>query len=224
MTTNNVFSDRLTAVREERGIKRQKAADDLGITRASLEYYEKGMRKPDTEMLLRICKYYKISADYLLGLSNAQITATDDKQLKTVCDYTGLNELSVKTLHEIEEYRLLSVFNKLLNNYILVDMANAAAEYWQKLGRINEYIKSALEDDGIQELVYHSLDEMKRECEYCLSSEMAHVEVLITKMADNRLKEYNRLYEIAKKKYNPKDSVYELELQEDDIIRFDNSD
>ena len=98
MTTNSVFSDRLIAVREERGIKRQKAADDLGITRASLEYYEKGMRKPDTEMLLKICEYYEVSADYLLGLSNAQITATDDEQLKTACDYMGVDELTLKIL------------------------------------------------------------------------------------------------------------------------------
>ena len=132
MATNSVFSDRLTAVREERGIKRQKAADDLGITRASLEYYEKGMRKPDTEMLLKICEYYKVSADYLLGLSNAQITATDDEQLKTVCDYTGLSEKSVKGL-KVQRKKGLdyinTVFSFMLENQVFFTIAWKVAEY-----------------------------------------------------------------------------------------------
>ena len=148
MTTNNVFSDRLTAVREERGIKRQKAADDLGITRASLEYYEKGMRKPDSEMLLRICKYYKISADYLLGLSNAQITATDDEQLKTVCDYTGLSEKSVKglKLHTDKGLDHINVvFKSMLENNIFFSEAWKIAEYQKYRALSMAYLRKAIE-------------------------------------------------------------------------------
>ena len=155
MATNSVFSDRLTIVREERGIKRQKAADDLGITRASLEYYEKGMRKPDTEMLLKICEYYKVSADYLLGLSNAQITATDDEQLKTVCDYTGLSEKSVKGLKDQRNNGLdhiNTVFNSLLENYIFFNEAWKIAEYRKYRALSMAYLRKAIEPfRGIEE-------------------------------------------------------------------------
>ena len=57
----------LVAVREEKGIKRQQAADGIGITRSSLEYYEKGKRTPDAITLQKICDFYNISADYLLS-------------------------------------------------------------------------------------------------------------------------------------------------------------
>lgn len=69
IATREIFAERITELRKERGLKRQQVADDLGITRASLEFYEKGKRKPDIEMTARIAKYYNVSADYLLGLS-----------------------------------------------------------------------------------------------------------------------------------------------------------
>lgn len=49
MNLLDVFSKRLVELREELGDEypRQRVANDLGITRASLEYYEKGMRMPD---------------------------------------------------------------------------------------------------------------------------------------------------------------------------------
>lgn len=148
MATNSVFSNRLTKVREERGIKRQQAADDIGITRASLEYYEKGKRKPDTEILMKLCDYYKVSADYLLGISNAEITATDDEQLKTVCDYTGLSEKSVKGLKLHTDNGLghiNTVFNSMLENNIFFTEAWKIAEYIKYRALSMAYLRKAIE-------------------------------------------------------------------------------
>ena len=148
MATNSVFSNRLTKVREERGIKRQQAADDIGITRASLEYYEKGKRKPDTEILMKLCDYYKVSADYLLGISNAQITATDDEKLKTVCDYTGLSEKSVKGLKLHTDKGLdhiNAVFNSMLENNIFFTEAWKIAEYIKYRALSMAYLRKAIE-------------------------------------------------------------------------------
>lgn len=40
MTTKEILAQRLSQLREEAKIPRQKAADDLGVTRAALEFYE----------------------------------------------------------------------------------------------------------------------------------------------------------------------------------------
>ena len=96
MTEKNVFSERLTQLREDRGLKRQEVADALEISRASLEYYEKGQRKPDIEVAARIAKYYGVSTDYLVGVSAAQVTASENETLKTVCDYLGISEASAE--------------------------------------------------------------------------------------------------------------------------------
>ena len=95
MSTQEIFTERLISLREERGIKRQQLADDLGITRASLEYYEKGKRKPDLEMIVKIAKNLHVSTDYLLGLTQA---ATVDKDIQAICDYTGLSSTAISVL------------------------------------------------------------------------------------------------------------------------------
>lgn len=86
MATIDVFPKRLTDLRKNKGLKRQQVADDLGITRASLEYYEKGKRKPDIEMTAKIAKYFQVSVDYLLGLSDVP------KNRLEYSDYVGLSK------------------------------------------------------------------------------------------------------------------------------------
>lgn len=90
------FGQIITKLREDSLQKRQETADALGISRASLEYYEKDKRKPDIEVLTKIADYYHVSADYLLGRTNAKTT---DKDVQFVCEYTGLSDESVAVLH-----------------------------------------------------------------------------------------------------------------------------
>lgn len=63
------FSKRLTLLRKEKGITQKQAAQDLGISQALLSHYEKGIRECGLEFVAKACEYYKVSADYLLGLS-----------------------------------------------------------------------------------------------------------------------------------------------------------
>lgn len=62
----NTFGKRLIELRENKNLSRQKVADDLGISRASLEYYEKGKRTPDIETLLKLANYFEVTCDYLI--------------------------------------------------------------------------------------------------------------------------------------------------------------
>ena len=94
------FADNITALRKKQNKKRQEVADDLGISRSSLEYYEKNKRKPDIEVLTKIADYYNVSADYLLGRTNAETT---DKDLRFICEYTGLSENAISTLCELHD-------------------------------------------------------------------------------------------------------------------------
>lgn len=78
------FSDRLKELRGNRSL--QEVADAIGISRVSLGYYETGSRKPDIEMLYKICKYYNVSSDYLIGidtdLSDYEMLKKENEQLK----------------------------------------------------------------------------------------------------------------------------------------------
>ena len=87
-----VFSKRL---KQLRGNKSQDdVAKDIGISRGALSYYEKGERNPDINILSSIAKYYNVSADYLLGLSDTPTLSVEEK---AICDTIGLSKNSGKS-------------------------------------------------------------------------------------------------------------------------------
>ena len=63
----SAFAKKLGALRRDRGLSQRRAATDLGISQALLSHYENDAREPKLEFVARICDYYDVSADYLLG-------------------------------------------------------------------------------------------------------------------------------------------------------------
>ena len=61
------FSRTLSLLRRERGVSQRTAAQDLGISQALLSHYENGIREPGLAFVVKVCGYYHVSADYLLG-------------------------------------------------------------------------------------------------------------------------------------------------------------
>lgn len=50
----------------------QELANALETTQAQYWKYENGKQEPTVRVIIKLCKYYKISADYLLGLDEEQ--------------------------------------------------------------------------------------------------------------------------------------------------------
>ena len=68
-----IFQSRLKAIREETGFTQQKIADEIGISRTSINRYENGERQPDLESIGKIAEFYSISIDWLFGLGKREI-------------------------------------------------------------------------------------------------------------------------------------------------------
>ena len=64
------FNDKLKQLRLERDLPQNQVAETLWITRAAYANYEQGIREPSYEILKRICLFFEVSADYLLGLED----------------------------------------------------------------------------------------------------------------------------------------------------------
>lgn len=64
------FSDKLSILRKERGLSQRSVAAELGISQALLSHYEKGIREPGLDFVTKICVFYDVSADYMLGLTD----------------------------------------------------------------------------------------------------------------------------------------------------------
>ena len=65
------FSERIALLRTERALSQRAAASALHISQALLSGYENGTREPGLAFLCRACDFFGVSADYLLGRSEA---------------------------------------------------------------------------------------------------------------------------------------------------------
>lgn len=64
------MGERLKELRVKRGLKLKDVAAALDVTIRSISRYEDGTREPSVEMIVKFCKLYEVSADYLLGLTD----------------------------------------------------------------------------------------------------------------------------------------------------------
>lgn len=99
------FAVVLSQLRKERGISQKKAATDLGISQALLSHYEKGIRECGLDFVIKCSKYYGVTTDYLLGVSDNRTGVSTD-YLQSVGDVSGH---SIQTLAEATKYLLETV-------------------------------------------------------------------------------------------------------------------
>lgn len=70
---------------------------NVSISKATLSDLSNDIDKGyNYKYILEIAKYFNVSTDYLLGLTEAD---TNDKELQYICDYTGLNKDAIIKLH-----------------------------------------------------------------------------------------------------------------------------
>ena len=63
----DVFGRRLQSERVLAGKSRKDIAGYLGVSLASISYYETGVNYPTVESLLKLADLFEVSVDYLLG-------------------------------------------------------------------------------------------------------------------------------------------------------------
>lgn len=64
-----MFGNKLKEIRKENGFTQLQVAMYLNTTHATISRYETGTLEPSLQMLKELCKLYKCSADYILGLT-----------------------------------------------------------------------------------------------------------------------------------------------------------
>ncbi len=78
---------KLKALRQARGITQAKLAEIAGVVTATISSYETGGNYPSVEILIKLCRYFDVSADYLLGLKDTRkfnMTDLTDDQFQSV--------------------------------------------------------------------------------------------------------------------------------------------
>lgn len=175
------FATRVRALREERGISQEQLSRKLGISRVSLGFYEKKERTPDIEMLGKVASYFKVSTDYLLGLS--EFTNVDQKadiskgytdlveetQLyppKVQKEFTSLFEAVVRSYSSLNEYGRLIKYARMTKDENYLD-----AFYLSEMRKIHDSL-AVCSDDAciIAEGIYHGA--LEHDCKDMYKSEI----------------------------------------------------
>lgn len=90
---------RLRELRIEKSLFQKDVAAYLGIDRTTYVKYESGASEPPIETLIRLCNYYGVSLDYLVGRSNEKEVPADeaDRARKEVLEILmGLSQEEVQ--------------------------------------------------------------------------------------------------------------------------------
>ena len=108
MTVNKI----LRKLRESHHLQISDVADAIGMSRQGYNNYETGSRNPSLDTIVRLAKFYNVSTDYILGVSDSpdnsvvtqdEIKAIDEKAEKLFQSFLQLpNSTKVSIKHWIE--------------------------------------------------------------------------------------------------------------------------
>ena len=90
------FSTRFNEVYKKKFRTHEQLANALHVSRPTVSMWLSGGSTPDIQTLIRMTQLFGVSADYLLGLSDA---VKPDVTLRAAMAYTGLSEEAVEWLH-----------------------------------------------------------------------------------------------------------------------------
>lgn len=62
------YYKRIKEIREDRDIKQKEIAEILQTDQSYYSKYERGLHPMTADQIIILCKYYNLSADYMLGI------------------------------------------------------------------------------------------------------------------------------------------------------------
>ena len=153
------FSDRLKELideRKESGQTLRGLAKDLEVSLGVLSDWQNGNKTPRGDSIIKLAQYFEVSADYLLGLTNAK---TPDANFRMVADYTGLTEKAVEKILRLKvasgDTRYLDTASDMIEsnlfNALVVNLEyffRRVTELENQLNKITDIVTRAKQETG----------------------------------------------------------------------------
>lgn len=98
------FSERLKALREDKGFTQKHLAEALNITVSAISHYEIGTREPSIDILIRMAEILNVSVDYLVGSTDVNILPKEMNKL--YCKKVSTGEILQRALQLDSSHRL----------------------------------------------------------------------------------------------------------------------
>ncbi len=161
-----IFSERLKSLIEIKGVKVNKLCEILNIKRASMFSYLRGATLPEIKNLKKICDYFEVTSDYMLGYVDNTCSKVHEAYF---CNSIGLSSEAFYNIKDQKKYNkdnenYFSPIDTLLSDKEFVDTFSQLFVAYYKL--INGEDISHMLPEGI------SQNDAKGCLEYCFTCSM----------------------------------------------------
>ena len=86
------FGEKLRTLRKGMNLTQQQLAQRVGVQKSIISYYESGERYPSYDVLVKICRIFHVTTDYLL-----------DIEKKRILDVSDLSEEDISVLQTVAD-------------------------------------------------------------------------------------------------------------------------
>lgn len=99
------FNVRLKQLRQKYKLTQSELADILGLKPTAISNYESQRNEPSFEKLISLSKYFDVSCDYLLGISDAYLPVGGEVLDKDIVDFFNLyQQLSPEAIRDLKNF------------------------------------------------------------------------------------------------------------------------
>lgn len=115
----NQFGSRLSGARRMAGLSLQQLSDQLGnvVTKQSLNKYEQGVMKPDSELLIKIANTLGVTVDYFFREHSVELVGVEFRK-KSKLTKTQETSVKEKTIDFLERYFELENILAVSSNFV----------------------------------------------------------------------------------------------------------
>ena len=128
---NATFPTRLRELLAPKGVTITALADKLEISRQAVSQYQDGSTQPNLQSLAEIAKYFGVSTDWLLGLTDVR---TPNMDVRAIANYTHLSDKAIERLNSLTAIEGGDMYLIMLSAMI------ESPELYRLIGQIRYYI------------------------------------------------------------------------------------
>ena len=156
------FAQKLSKLRNERGLTQQEMAGLIGVGIAQMRRYEKGNSSPTLEVIKNIARTLGVSADELIFDENERVAAAKILDRKLLEQFEQISKLSA---HDKEAVKTI-LESMILKGRLEDVMPSRTDAAWSKQMRsvVDEFRQGAAQfsDDEIESIVDEAVDAVRK--------------------------------------------------------------
>lgn len=87
------FASRLRQLRLDKNLLQEQVAKLIGVNKSAISTYENNTRQPSFDILVRLATLYRVSTDYLLGMTNMRsldLSGLSDEEVAAVSELVAI--------------------------------------------------------------------------------------------------------------------------------------